>query len=142
MGITNALGTAEKDYQADDDGKTNGEKMTMILRKREIINRTIEVLDEAWKCVVAHFVGEHEMDALKGLVFARGSMIDYAYNFLMTKLRQSNHVFGISQVRMLKVGMTETLVYEGIFEQYSHVFLFYFLGTFNNQVIYLFHLYF
>lgn len=114
----------------------------MILRKREIINRTIEVLDEAWKCVVAHFVGEHEMDARKGLVFARGSMIDYAYNFLMTKLRQSNHVFGISQVRMLKVGMTETLVYEGIFEQYSHVFLFYFLGTFNNQVIYLFHLYF
>ncbi|CAA2987672.1 potassium transporter 5-like [Olea europaea subsp. europaea] len=108
MGMTHALDRTEK--VCDDGSLTNGENAdNQIVKEEEITNRDIEVLDEAWKCGVAHFVGENEIVARKGSSICKRVIIDYAYNFLKRNLRQSNRVFDIPQERMLKVGMTYEL---------------------------------
>lgn len=108
MGMIHALDRIEK--VCDDGSLTNGENAdNRIVKEEEITNRDIEVLDEAWKCGVAHFVGENEIVARKGSSICKRVIIDYAYNFLKRNLRQSNQVFDIPQERMLKVGMTYEL---------------------------------
>ncbi|KAA0044363.1 potassium transporter 5-like [Cucumis melo var. makuwa] len=68
--------------------------------------KAIGRIEEARKDGVVHLVGESEVVAKKGASFGKRIMINYAYSFLKRNLRQSDQVFGIPRMRMLKVGMT------------------------------------
>lgn len=92
--------------EMDSDGSGNGENVD---HDQEAVKRDIEVLEEAWRAGIVHFVGEQEVVAGKGASLGKRILIDYAFNFLKRNLRQSNEVFDIPQKRMLKVGMTYEL---------------------------------
>ncbi|XP_071909209.1 potassium transporter 5 isoform X2 [Coffea arabica] len=92
--------------EMDGDGSGNGENVD---HDQEAVKRDIEVLEEAWRAGIVHFVGEQEVVAGKGASLGKRILIDYAFNFLKRNLRQSNEVFDIPQKRMLKVGMTYEL---------------------------------
>ncbi|PRQ50776.1 putative potassium transporter [Rosa chinensis] len=69
----------------------------------------LEAIDKAWSSGVIHLIGENEVIAAKGSGIAKRILIDYAYNFLKSNLRQRGELFEIPRKRMLKVGMTYEL---------------------------------
>ncbi|KAK4357272.1 hypothetical protein RND71_022882 [Anisodus tanguticus] len=74
-----------------------------------LVEKEMEVVDQACRVGVVHLVGEHEVIASIGSGIVKKVIINYAYNFLKRNLRQSNKVFDIPHKRMLKVGMTYEL---------------------------------
>ncbi|KAF8401512.1 hypothetical protein HHK36_012452 [Tetracentron sinense] len=58
---------------------------------------------------VVHLMGETEVVAGKGSGLGKKVLINYAYNFMKSNLRQSDKVFDIPRKRLLKVGMTYEL---------------------------------
>ncbi|KAL5795543.1 hypothetical protein ACOSQ2_000363 [Xanthoceras sorbifolium] len=78
-------------------------------KKREAMERELEMVDNAWRAGVVHLIGESEVVAGKEAGIFKRILIDYAYNFLKKNLRQSEKVFDIPHKRMLKVGMAYEL---------------------------------
>ncbi|KAK3194036.1 hypothetical protein Dsin_025346 [Dipteronia sinensis] len=104
------------EVDGDDHGLVNGDhevdqdmRFFQDEKKREAIERELEMVENAWRAGVVHLIGESEVVASKGAGIGKRVLIDYAYNFLKKNLRQSEKVFDIPHKRMLKVGMTYEL---------------------------------
>ncbi|KAK0581139.1 hypothetical protein LWI29_010442 [Acer saccharum] len=97
-------GLVNGDHEVDQDVRVFRDE-----KKREAMERELEMVENAWRAGVVHLIGESEVVASKGAGIGKRVLIDYAYNFLKKNLRQSEKVFDIPHKRMLKVGMTYEL---------------------------------
>ncbi|TXG63484.1 hypothetical protein EZV62_010478 [Acer yangbiense] len=97
-------GLVNGDHEVDQDVRVFRDE-----KRREAMERELEMVENAWRAGVVHLIGESEVVASKGAGIGKRVLIDYAYNFLKKNLRQSEKVFDIPHKRMLKVGMTYEL---------------------------------
>lgn len=78
-------------------------------KDRVVEESEVETIEKAVRGGVVHLIGESEVVASAGAGIWKRILIDYAYNFLKKNLRQSDKVFDIPHMRMVKVGMTYEL---------------------------------
>ncbi|OMO81864.1 potassium transporter [Corchorus olitorius] len=97
----------EKETEIMDEGVV-GKEDEHELQER-VVNKEIEMVDNACEAGIVHLVGENEVVAAKGAGLGKKILIDYAFNFIKRNLRQTDKVFEIPHKRLLKVGMTYEL---------------------------------